>query len=371
MSIDFTKPVPLYQQIADDIKQKIAAGKLKVGDRLGSHRTLAQTYGVSLIVVKQALTELIRAEILYARVGKGTFVARATEPVNLQQHKSIGIVLRQLDIPFFSQVVQFIEDEAYKAGYNMLLSMSAGRRDKEEAQLDHFQQIGVDGLIIASMDPGHQASPAVQALHAAGVPYVHISYVEERTYYMVGTDNEHGAFLATEHLIQQGYQRIGYLGGERFNRLSALRQKGYQRALEMYGLPYDPSLVYNELVGPGWQRQRSGLAFGKKIAQAANRPDAFFVYNDVGALAMQEALLGAGLHLPDDMGLVGFDDIERAAYVSVPLTTIRQPVRAIAQEAFATLLKRIAHQPAPVRTVLKPELVVRASSVRIAEKISA
>lgn len=361
MGIDFRNSEPFYQQIVTDIKRQIEAGELAVDDRLGSHRELAQHYGVSLITVKKALTELIREGLLYARVGKGTFVARTERPVNHRDHRSIGVVLRDLDEPFFSEITRVVEDLAYEAGYNIMLSVSAGRREKEAGQIRHFRSIGVDGLLIASMHSSHRAPRVVRELHTAHFPYVMVSYVADADMYYVGVDHEEGAYLATTHLLKQGRTRIGYMGTPPDDLLSALRETGYRRALEAQGHPYRRKLVYPVLTGSSWERYDAAYAAGRNIARQQNPPDAFFVYNDAAAVGLLRALLDAGLRIPDDVAVVGFDDIQRAAYAPVPLTTVRQPTETIGRLAIETILRRIGRQPVEPRVVLPPELVIRES----------
>ena len=132
MSIDFKKPTPLYQQIVDDIKNKIVNGQLRVGDQVGSHQELAQRYNVSLITVKKALAELISAGILFSRVGRGTYVAPLLMPSQHDQ-KLFGLVLRDLKDPFFSLILHSVEANASKNGYSLLLANTSDLLEKEAA----------------------------------------------------------------------------------------------------------------------------------------------------------------------------------------------------------------------------------------------
>ena len=368
MSIDLTRSDPLYRQILEDLREKIISGELGLGERLGSHRELAEAYGVSIITVRRALAELVRQGYLYARVGKGTFVARSTPRKDAPGPRTLGFVLRDLTVPLFSEIVQLFEGYAYRAGYNVMLSMSTGQLEKEERQIERFRAMGVDGLLIASMDQSHRASDPIRTLHAAGFPYVMVSYVDDPDLYMVGFDHEKGAYEATAHLIEQGYRRIGYMGAEAANRLSELREQGYRRALEEHGLSPDETLIFRRLEGAGWERMKSSYEAGRELAADPGRPDALLLYNDIAALGLQRALLEAGLRIPDDIGLVGFDDIEQASYAPVPLTTVRQSADAISARAVDLLLRQIAQRSVEPRVVLEPELIPRASSMRSATK---
>ncbi|HEX9654879.1 MAG TPA: GntR family transcriptional regulator, partial [bacterium] len=229
MAIDLKNPDPLYRQIVSDIISQIRSGKLKANEQIESHQNLAKNYNVSLITVKRALADLINQRVLFSRVGKGTFVAHAPLPAPRQKRKTIGIVLRDLKSPFFSLIVHSLEEKLYKLGYNILVSTSSNRVEKEEDLIHHFRDLGVDGLMIASMAHTYRAGPAIRKLHEESFPYVMVSYVEDDDIYFVGTDHEEGAFLATVYLLDLGYETIGYINGEGGNLIGELRKKGYLR----------------------------------------------------------------------------------------------------------------------------------------------
>ena len=153
MSIDFENPTPLYLQIASDIREKIDTNVLTVGEKIPSQSELSQSYGVSLMTVKKALSELVNQKYLYSRTGKGTYVAdiNKSKQLDLEKSKSIGVVLKDLSSPFFSLIIKGVEAAAYKNEYNLLVSHTADKMEKEEKQVEHFRNIGVKGLIIASM----------------------------------------------------------------------------------------------------------------------------------------------------------------------------------------------------------------------------
>jgi DNA-binding LacI/PurR family transcriptional regulator len=359
MAIDVKNPVPLYQQIADEIKAKIQSGVLKVGDAIGSHSELTLQYGVSVITVKKALSDLIREGYLYSRVGKGTFVARKSVALNLSRQKTLGLVLRDLTNPFFSLIAHGAEKKADLLGYNLLLSSSIGKINKEETLISRFEAMGVDGIIIASLSQTYRATDEIKRLHQSGFPYVMVSYIHEPDIWYVGTDHERGAYLATEHLLRSSYKRIGYVTGGKHNLLSKLRQKGYERALKEYGQRFSKDLIFE--IDDKKSRFDAGYEVGKHIARLSKKPDALFIYSDVVALGVMKSLGEVGINIPKDIALVGFDDIERAQYADVPLTTVHQPTEEIGAKAIEILTERLAGKTPSVKTILQPSLVVRAS----------
>jgi DNA-binding LacI/PurR family transcriptional regulator len=365
LGIDFHNSKPLYRQIIDDIQYQIESGILRIDDQVGSQNELAKKYNVSLITVKKALSELIKEGILYSRVGKGTYVAKRSTNGHKISSKTIGIVLQDLKSPFFSLIAQEAENTAFVKGYSILFTNSSGQLAKEESQIEHFREMGVSGLIIASMTHEYRANPTIRKLHNEGFPYVMVSYIHDPDIYFVGTDHEYGGYIATQHLIEVGYRRIGCIHGEKGNLVGYLRYKGYIRALQEAGREEDERNVFRLPRGGEWYDFTSGYEIGKKICELTDRPDAVFVYNDLAALGFQRAVLERGMKIPEDIAIIGFDNIDRAAYARVPLTTIKQPIDRIGEHAIDIILKRNNDQYAPVKTILNPELVIRDSTIGV------
>ncbi len=363
--IKFKNDAPLYEQVAKDIKRKIKDGMLKPGDNVGSHSELSKSYSVSVITIKGALTSLINEGILFTRIGLGTYVSEPKdEGVNLSRHKTIGLVLRDLNHQYFSLIVGGIEERAYELGYNILLTSSANKIEKEESQINHFRKLGVDGLIIASLALDYKATDYIKKLHDENFPYIMVSYIHEPDYWYVGSDHELGGFLATEHLIKLGYKSIGYMHVEKANLLSEVRKNGYYRALNEYNIPYDSKLIFTlakdkpEYVS---DRFKLGYEFGKDFKNLAKKPDALFFYSDLTALGFEQAAIEEGILIPDDVAIVGYDDIIISQYASIPLTSVHQPTDKIGRLAVDIIQKRIDGSEVGNRTILKPSLIIRDS----------
>jgi DNA-binding LacI/PurR family transcriptional regulator len=360
MPLDLKKPLPLYLQIAEDIGSKIGAGIFKVGDQLGSQQELSREYRVSLMTVKKALTHLAHQGWIYSRVGKGSFVARQSPVPPPIVHSSIGIVLENLHSAFFSLIVQAVEEAAYLRGYNVLFSSSSGQTEKEERQIRHFREIGVSGLIIASLRHVYHATPTIQMLHRERFPFVMVSYMDDPEIPFVGTDHEKGAYMATQHLIRLGHKRIGYINAERGNLVGELRKKGFMRAMEDGGCEVDARFLHRIQVHGLRDYYRGGYEIGRRFVQNPAQ-DALFIYCDSAALGFEKAVLEGGLRVPHDVALVGFDNIEQGEYAPVPLTTIEQPIARIGVEAVDVLIRKIEGREAQSRIVFTPGIVIRDS----------
>ena len=186
-----------------------------------------------------------------------------------------------------------------------------------------------------------------------------VSYMEDPEIYYVGTDNEKGAFMATEHLIKLGYERIGYVNGGEGNLLGLLRKKGYERALKKYKRNVNSKLIFNLSLTE--DRFKSGYELGKNFLNLKLKPDALFFYTDLAALGFQQGVTELGLKVPGDVAIVGFDNIDLSKYGSIPLTTIEQNANKIGELAVESVIKRLEGKETAVRTILEPKIIVRSS----------
>jgi DNA-binding LacI/PurR family transcriptional regulator len=361
VAIDHKKPIPLYQQVADSIRADVMSGRIESGEQLGSHHALARKYEVSLITIKRALNDLVRDGILYSRAGKGTFVHDTSATRLSLGTKTIGLVLRDLKSPFFSLITQSVEEYASQKGYILLLSNSSQQIEKEENFIRHFHEIGVSGLIIASMSHEYTASALLREIFEKNYPCIVVSYFKDPDVYFVGTDHEQGAYMATRHLLSVGHRSIGYVDGELGNVVGELRKKGYLRALAEKGLSVPDQFIFRLRERGEEHDYSSGYEVGKIFAKQTGRPEAMFIYNDLAALGFEQAVLDSGLQVPDDVAIIGFDGIERGQYARVPLTTIQQPFDRIGALAVENLIKRIEGKPVEIKTVLEPRLIIRES----------
>jgi len=369
LSIDPALSTPLYQQVALDIRRKILSGEMPVGFQLQSHRELAVTYDVSIMTINKALSGLVSEGVLHSRVGRGTVVAaRPAESDGVVRTKgALGFVLRDLASPFFSLVAHAAQQRADELGYGLLFSSSSNRLDREEEQIQRFCDMGVDGLVIVSMSRTYRISESIRVLHERGFPYVMVSYTAGDDIPFVGVDLAQGGYLATRHLIDNGHRRIGYIADKIGSMNGELRGSGYRRALTEAGLAVDPAFLFEYPFEGEWNDFRSGYEIGKRVAEIPDKPDAVFVFNDLGALGFQDGLLDHGVKVPDDIAVVGLDDIEAAARARVPLTTVRQPVDRIGAIAVDTLIARFRGEKTQTRQILPPELIIRRSSGRATE----
>jgi DNA-binding LacI/PurR family transcriptional regulator len=188
-----------------------------------------------------------------------------------------------------------------------------------------------------------------------------VSYIADEEIPFVGSDHQLGGYMATEYLIKLGYKTIGYINGETGNLVGDLRRRGYEEAMRTHGRRIDKRLVYHLRLKGEWHDYQSGYEIGKRFRKLDPRPDALFIYNDLSALGFEDAILAQGMKIPEDVAIIGFDDIDRGEYAAVPLTTVRQPTTMIGKQAVELLLKLMNGKNGSLRNVLKPELIIRES----------
>lgn len=361
MAIEFSNPKPLYQQVVTEIRSHISTGQLKPGDSVGSHHELVKEYNVSLITIKRALSDLISQGVLYSRVGKGTYVAEKKVDVDFGENKTIGLVLKNLENPFFSKILTGIDKRASESNVNLLLSSTSDQLGQEDKLIQHFLDLGVSGIIVASISHIYHPSSAIQNMHKNNYPYVVVSYLEDEEYNHIGVDHNKGGYIATEHLVKIGYRKIGYINSEKGNILGNVRKDGFMRALQNNNLSFNEKYVYQLPKLNGMTYYEYGYEVGRQFLTQRDRPEAIFSYNDLIALGFEKAFLEQGLSIPDDIAIIGYDNIKRGVIAQVPLSTVNQPTQKIGCEAVDFILKKLSGKAVKPRTILKSNIIVRDS----------
>jgi DNA-binding LacI/PurR family transcriptional regulator len=237
-----------------------------------------------------------------------------------RQTYTIGVVVTTIADPFIAQVVQGIEATAQDHGYTVILCNSGAAPEREIAAVEMLRSKRVDGVIVTSSRIG---ALYLEHLERIGVPIVLINNHNEhsgRYTFTVTVDNCHGGRLATMHLVELGHQRIAYVTAPADHSSDLDRMTGYRQALNEAGLEQDPVLVI-----PGNGRADGGQRALETLRELEARPTAVFCYNDMTAIGLVTAARHAGLSVPQDLAVVGFDDIPFAEHCYPPLTTVAQP----------------------------------------------
>lgn len=323
-------------------------------------KDIAKKTGVSYTTVSRALNgkpgvnqstmELILAEA--KRMGyQPNGIARGLVK---KYTNTIGLIIPDITNPFFPAIARGVEDEANRHGYNVFLCNTNWDEEREKSYLEALQEKRVDGIIIQAAEDSQQD---YENLSIPVVPVNTQCFRGAGSY--VGVDNEKGGLLATKHLIESGYRRIAFVGGKTAY-TNEKRLEGYKRALDTFGFSIDESIITH-----GDFTTRSGYEQMGKLLKQSSPPDAVFAGNDLIALGVMNSVQEYGLHIPQDIGIVGFDNIYFAEFPQVQLTTIAQPMYEMGKIAFELLLESIKNKDGSnlKKVILEPELIIRKTTI--------
>jgi LacI family transcriptional regulator, galactose operon repressor len=329
-----------------------------VSDRRVTIGDVAAEAGVSVATVSkvingrwgvaEATSERVRAVI--EELGfQSSLVAQSLRSRNT---RVIGVLVADIE-PFSAELLKGVARAIEGSGYELVVFSGCGRADDqvgwERRYLSRVSGTLCDGALLvtpSSVDVTFGA-PVVAVDHNVGSSALPT----------VDADNLNGAMIATEHLLELGHRRIGFLAGRRDLESARLRERGYRVALERAGIEVDPSLIR---VG-GYQVDTAQEGT-RQLLELDDRPTALFAANDVSAIAAMSVTRSLGLAVPDDLSVIGFDNVPESALSEPPLTTIEQPIKQMGFDATKILFRLLdGTEPVPEHTLLPTRLVVRGS----------
>lgn len=323
---------------------------------------VARASGVSTATVSRVLSgyEFVK-EATRIRVMEA--VKRLGYVTNLQarhlaggRSRIIGLLVPNLDNAYVGTIMRGIDQELERANYDLMLYTSHRHANKESLYVSAIASGLTEGLLlIAPLDP----TTYLDALRERNFPHVLIDQVEATgSSSVVEATNWQGAYEATRYLYQLGHTRIAFITGSLAMRSAVDRLQGYKAALADCGIP-----VREELVVEGDYQQQTAYEVSKRLLQSIDPlPTAIFAANDLSAFGAMDAAHECNLRVPDDISVIGFDDIPQASFVYPKLTTVRQPLEEMGRDAVRMLLSQIEDQnPTPQRIALATQLVIRNS----------
>jgi LacI family transcriptional regulator len=338
-------------------------------------KDVARLAGVSVATVTRTfqdsphVSEALRQRVLEAADALGYRPHPAAQALATGTSRTIGLLVPSLGDRFWGEVADGIERAAAQAGYSVILATSHGPGAHARESFQLLLDKGVDGVIAAGALPGEIPVAVIinpeepvgsdDLFAAAGMqePARRDAGAGQSGDVGVGEvafDDLAAAAAAVEHLAGLGHRRIAFVGGAR-SRTAAMRIVGFRQALQAQGLPLEAVVECEASLDASRQAAASLLATDQ-------RPSGIVAYDDVVAIAVMRAAHALGLSVPRDLSVVGFDDIDIAAFVEPPLTTIRQPKREMGETAVALLLDRLLGVAGPSRRRLQGSLVVRGST---------
>ncbi|MBB4038511.1 LacI family repressor for deo operon, udp, cdd, tsx, nupC, and nupG [Microvirga flocculans] len=345
----------------DEAAQSGRRGRASV--RAARIQDVAKLAEVSTATVSRALatpervSAEARARVMEAIAKTGYVPNPAARTLRSQKTYMVLVVLPDLANTFFSKILRGIEETLFEAGYGMIIGDLDGSPEKEAHFAAYTAAGRVDGAILLHGHLFGQSRGGEGAPDRIGIPLVALcEAIPGADIPQIEIDNRAAASRMTRHLASLGHRSIAYVSGPAGNILELERFLGYRDGLEAAGLSFDPALVI-----PGDYTIESGVAAGQNLVARASRPTAVFCTSDEMAIGLMRTLFSAGLKVPDDISVAGFDDIEFAAVAEPALTTIHQPRRELGQAAATALVALLQGRPTPKRIRLDTELVIRDS----------
>lgn len=282
-----------------------------------------------------------------------------------KQTRTIGLVISDVSNSFFATLTKGVEDECRREGWNLILCNTNDYHKREMEYIRTLDDKGADGIILcfAKEDDTSQLRETLGLIRELGVPHVMVDrYVSDVEPYFVATDHEKGGYLAGKHLAEMGHKRIGCITGPGNLEDSRMRTAGFRRALEESGISFDRENVY---VG------NYDMASGERGAQylMERGVTAIFAYNELSAYGVYRWAGKNGKTVPEDISVVGYDDVGFSDIFNAPLTSVRQPVYEMGKEAVHQMIAGIkAKKPKKEKIQFEPELIIR-KSVKVLDDV--
>ena len=325
-------------------------------------RDVAQRAGVSATTVSRVMSNAInikpetRSKVMRAIKELNYTPNALARSLRSRQSKTFGVMIPDIVNPFFAELVKAIEASARRSGYNVILCNSENNREREITYLSLMREKQVDGLIITTA--GDLVDAVKEFYEDSRTPVVFVDReVKGLEADIVVSDGRGGAMQAVGYLIAQGHSRIGCLRGPADLPTSKHRVAGFTAAMNEEGLDVVPEWVLDCDFS-----LESGFEAGRKIAGMSRLPSAVFAVNDLAVIGFMQALESAGIRVPCDISIVGFDDVPLSRLVKPRLTTVAQPIRIMGETAVKLLLQRIMRRRKRAKNVILPtNLIVRES----------
>lgn len=322
---------------------------------------VARESGVSYTTVSRALSgyEFVkpstREKVLRAAAKLGYVPNQQARSLAGGHSNMIGVLVPALSNGYVSEIVQGIDEQLARSDYNIILYTTHRHQGKESTYVATMMNGGAEGLLLVVP---LISQPYLDALLQQDFPYVLIDQIDETQQSpSVTATNRQGAYSAIQYLIELGHQRIGFIAGLPGLNSAAERLAGYEAALADHNIP-----LRREYIAAGDFLEQAGYVAAQELLSLPEPPTAIFAANDMSAFGAVEAIRQHGWRIPDDISLIGFDDIPQASLVYPKLTTVRQPLVEMGREAVTMLLHRIEYPAQEIHPITLPtQLVIRDS----------
>ena len=350
--------LPKYVQISEHFKELIQSGDIVLGDKLLSESEIVEKFKVSRHTARQALMQLEKDGFIYKEQGRGAFCCYKQRK---DGNKNIAVLTTYISNYIFPPIISGIEEVLSAAGYTLSLFNTNNEKQKEGEYLNKILNGDIDGLIVEpTMSALENTNLSLyKELENRKLPFIMINakYDEINPSYVIMDDVE-GGFELTKYLIQMGHKDIA--GIFKCDDLQGVnRQEGYAKALSEFGIEFKGEYIGRYVTG---EEEFLPYEFTRNLLRRSNKPTAIVCYNDQIAFYVMQAIKDAGLKVPEDISIVGYDDSDIATAAEIKLTTVRHPKSEMGKRVARFLINIIENNEERPYYIYKPELVVRNSA---------
>ena len=368
--VDYTDTTEhLYLQVANHLKKRIKNKDFGEDGRIPNYVVLSQEYNVSMSTIKKAMQLLNDESVISSRVGKGTFAnpefVDALEIPSSLNDGQIGLLIRDIEGPYFSGIYHGLAEEADRYNKKLLLTVSRDIHQQEDALLQMMLEHNTEGLLITTRRKSLFGITTYDKLVEEKIPTVLIHDVYDSRIPIVDIDNYMGGRIAAEHLLKRKIKSFAAFVGENGFRTDDMRLRGFHEGLKDGGIDIRKNcLTYRLSFTTEATAFEEGYKLGRSISFKELGIQGVFLFNDMIAMGFQKAVLERGYRIPEDLAIVGFDNIDRCTEARVALTTVEAPRLAIGETAFSLLLDLVQKKRfSEVRNIfIKPKLIIRDSA---------
>ena len=362
---------PHYMRVQEVIRDRILSGEWEPGEQIPTERELEKEFSLSRMTISKGLANLVSEGFLLRRQGQGTFVALASTREDAPRLiKYISPLGRRGEIPVRYGVLEAMHDSVAASGYEIGIDFY-GNADEQTRFIKRDKDSYHSGFIIF-FEPGETNLEELKRLKEDGYPFVLIdAYPYESDVDFAVTDNIEGGRIVVERLAQLGHQRISYVTRPIDRSSLSDRLSGFLKGLVMHDLPFTSDTV-RKLVNPGNPALAEIGPVMDSFLDVPKPPTAIMFSNDDLALEAMDYLYARGIRIPEDISIIGYDNIDRSSTSRVRLTTVAQDFYEMARRASEILLQKVEGRVGlcSVQSFIKPRLIVRDSVCSLSEPIS-
>jgi DNA-binding LacI/PurR family transcriptional regulator len=363
MIIDRNSPIPQYFQLQTWLLEQIEQGVFKPNDKIPTEEELSQLTGLARATIRQAVQNLVNMGYLIRKKRLGTFVLR--DQPHIDKKTMVGIIIPDIRTGYAPVLARGAEDEASRSNYSLILCNTDDLFVKADYHADRLIEIGISGVIFVPTAASDEKNlQIISKFSRKNIPVVLADRtVPGKKLDYVTTDNFNGAYTLTKYLIKKGHRRIGITLSDNFSTENE-RLAGYKKALHDCNVPIDPEIVQ---IHNGPYAEKPYMKIARVLLKEKNRVTAIFAGHDRIAYVIYSVAEELGIRIPEELSMVGYDDLRPTCSHMVSLTTMHQPIYEMGQESMKLIMRRLSGEAKKPQKVILNSILKKRDSVNLCE----